>query len=76
MGTLYNGLKREWLRLTAENARLRVVLQSLTEDPPATLDEPDEDWEVIMKMRKIARDALDHDLPTAADVRGILSVDQ
>jgi len=26
MGTLDNGLKREWLRLTAENARLRAAL--------------------------------------------------
>jgi hypothetical protein len=31
---------------------------SLTEDPPATLDEPDPDWEVIIKMRNIAREAL------------------
>jgi hypothetical protein len=27
-------------------------------DPPATLDEPDTDAEVIIKMRAIARDAL------------------
>lgn len=29
MGTLDNGLKREWLRLTAENARLRGALQRI-----------------------------------------------
>jgi len=29
MGTLDNGLKREWLRLTAENARLRQALQKI-----------------------------------------------
>jgi hypothetical protein len=28
MGTLDNGLKREWLRLTAENARLLLALAS------------------------------------------------
>ncbi len=42
-----------------EIERLRAALLSLTEDPPATLDEPDEDWEVIVKMRAIARAALD-----------------
>jgi hypothetical protein len=42
-----------------EIERLRAVLESLTEDPPSTLDEPDEDWEVIIKMRAIARAALD-----------------
>jgi hypothetical protein len=34
------------------------ALQSLTKDPPSTLDEPDEDWEVVVKMRRIARAAL------------------
>lgn len=41
-----------------EIERLRAALESLTEDPPSTLDEPDEDWEVIVKMRAIARAAL------------------
>lgn len=41
-----------------EIGRLREALESLTEDPPATLDEPDQDWEVIIKMRNIAREAL------------------
>lgn len=41
-----------------EIERLRAALKSLTEDPPATLDEPDEDYEVIWKMRAIAREAL------------------
>jgi hypothetical protein len=39
--------------------RLRAVLESLTKDPPPTLDEPDTDAEVIIKMRQIAREALD-----------------
>lgn len=29
MGTLENGLKREWLRLTAENARLSTALRAI-----------------------------------------------
>jgi hypothetical protein len=41
-----------------EIERLRKALESLTEDPPSTLDEPDQDYEVIIKMRAIARDAL------------------
>lgn len=41
-----------------EIEHLREALESLTEDPPATLDEPDPDWEVIIKMRNIAREAL------------------
>jgi hypothetical protein len=48
-------------KLTAQTIqvnRLRSVLESLTRDPPATLDEPDTDAEVIQKMRTIARDAL------------------
>lgn len=45
--------------LLDEIMRLRAVLESLTKDPPSTLArEPDEDWEVIVKMRKIASDAL------------------
>jgi hypothetical protein len=44
--------------LKADIARLRAALESLTKDPPATLDEPDEDWEVVVKMRAIAREAL------------------
>lgn len=46
------------LRQAKEMGRLRAALESLTEDPPATLDEPDPDWEVIIKMRNIAREAL------------------
>lgn len=56
--------------------RLRAALESLTVDPPPTLDEPDEDWEVVVKMRAIAREALDAGLPTAEDVRGILCPEQ
>lgn len=44
--------------LQAEIARLRAALESLTKDPPATLDEPDTDAEVIIKMRAIARATL------------------
>lgn len=52
------------LKARAEQAEravdvLEAALKSLTEDPPATLDEPDEDWEVIVKMRAIARAALE-----------------
>lgn len=43
---------------TLEIERLRAVLESLTKDPPATLDEPDPDFAVIAKMRAIARAAL------------------
>jgi hypothetical protein len=56
--------------------RLRAALELLTQELPEeyhTLDEPDEDWEVVVKMRAIAREALDYGLPTAEDVRGILS---
>jgi len=48
-------------RLEEANDRieaLEAALESLTEDPPATLDEPDTDYEVIQKMRAIARAAL------------------
>lgn len=45
-------------RAADEIARLRAALESLTKDPPATLDEPAADWEVITKMRAIARAAL------------------
>lgn len=38
--------------------RLRGVLESLTKDPPPTLDEPDTGAEVVIKMREIAREAL------------------
>jgi hypothetical protein len=48
------------LCLAAEVNRLRIALESLTTDPPPTLDEPDEDWEVVVKMRAIAQAALDH----------------
>lgn len=43
-----------------ENQRLRAALESLTSDPPSTLDEPDEDWQVIVKMRAVAHAALAH----------------
>jgi hypothetical protein len=49
----------EKAKLRAEIERLRAVLQSLTTDPPATLDEPDTDAEVIIKMRETARRALE-----------------
>lgn len=44
MGTLDNGLKREWLRLTDENARLRTALEKvkqlvLTNRTHSVLDE-------------------------------------
>jgi len=43
-----------------EIERLRATLESLTKDPPSTLArEPDTDDEVIIKMRAIARAALE-----------------
>jgi len=43
-----------------EIERLRTALESLTKDPPATFPrEPDTDDEVIIKMRAIARAALE-----------------
>lgn len=51
-------LHRLYVEAHAKAERLRAALESLTKDPPATLDEPDEDWEVIIKMRAIARSAL------------------
>jgi hypothetical protein len=45
--------------MAREIKRLRAALESLTKDPPPNLDEPDEDWEVVVKMRAIAQAALD-----------------
>jgi hypothetical protein len=59
----------------AENERLRAALESLTEDPPATLDEPDADWEVIVKMRAIATAALDNQQERRNLAPGDLSVE-
>ncbi len=55
--TLYFVLK-EPDQAADEIERLREALESILEDPPATLDEPDEDHEVIAKMRAIALRAL------------------
>lgn len=56
---VYAGDRRDkYARLIAAAPDLLAALESLTEDPPATLDEPDEDWEVIIKMRAIAREAI------------------
>jgi hypothetical protein len=55
-------LERELVIAHQARARieaLEAALQKLTEDPPATLDEPDPDFVVINKMRKIALAALD-----------------
>ncbi|MGF6434304.1 hypothetical protein [Bradyrhizobium elkanii] len=38
--------------------RLRKALEKIAKEPPANLDEPDMDWEVVQKMRAIARKAL------------------
>jgi hypothetical protein len=48
------------LCLAAEVNRLRTALERLANDPPANRDEPDMDWEVVVKMRAIAKAALDH----------------
>jgi hypothetical protein len=54
-----------WTRRPAqaqrEIDRLRRALELLADELPEemhTLDEPDEDWEVIVKMRAIAREAI------------------
>lgn len=49
----------EFDRLHAEIGRLREALHYMAKDPPANRDEPDMDWEVIEKMRTVAREALD-----------------
>lgn len=51
-------LTRALDRAADEIERLTAALESLTKDPPATLDEPDTDAEVIKKMRAIALAAL------------------
>lgn len=49
----------KWLRDAADEIeRLRAALGKIAKDPPATLDEPDLDWEVIQKIRAIARAAI------------------
>lgn len=40
---------------------LETALREIVIDPPSTLDEPDQDCEVIRKMREIARAALQRD---------------
>ena len=59
----YSSLATDGVPLYNEAAneieRLRAALESLTKDPPSTLArEHDEDWEVVVKMKQIARDAL------------------
>ncbi len=44
--------------LKERNTKLVAALEAMLDDPCSTLDEPDTDFEVIMKMRKIAREAL------------------
>jgi hypothetical protein len=52
-------MRVERWQLRVEVERLTAELESLTKDLPATLDEPDTDAEVIIKMRAIARRALE-----------------
>jgi len=52
-----NGILARELAVAAIDS-VRGVLEWLLEDPPATLDEPDTDAEVIVKMRAIVRAAL------------------
>jgi hypothetical protein len=44
--------------LRAQLASARKALEKMLVDPPSTLDEPDQDFEVIVKMREIAKAAL------------------
>ncbi len=55
------GVSRVYLEAAREIERLRKALELLADELPEemhTLDEPDEDWEAIVKMRAIAREAL------------------
>lgn len=70
MGTLDNGMKREWLRLTAENARLRSVISFAVED----LESDGGIAYCILKGALEEPEPIsDADLPTAEEVRGILA---
>lgn len=49
-----------WIRRIREDAQEPLIkaLEAMLTDPPTTLDEPDANAEVIIKMRAIARAAL------------------
>lgn len=56
---MQQGYRDQSAHYMIENERLRAAMESLTQDPPATLSrEPDTDAEVIIKMRAIAREVL------------------
>ena len=51
-----------------ENAAARIdaleaALRTLLKEPPSILDDPDTDAQIVIRMRKIARTALDKDAP-------------
>lgn len=52
------GLTEKAARLIAAAPTMLDALRQMLTDPPATLDEPDPDHEVIAKMREIARAAI------------------
>jgi hypothetical protein len=54
----YIRMKERALDAERDRDGLVKALEAMLVDPPATLDEPDTDAEVIIKMRSIARDAL------------------
>lgn len=53
-----NGCQCAQCRLEDAAPELLAALQQMLTDPPATLDEPDADHEVIKKMREIAAAAI------------------
>jgi hypothetical protein len=56
----YDDIEAMVREAASEIERLRAALQSLTHDPPQSLArEPDTDCEVVLKMREIARRALE-----------------
>jgi hypothetical protein len=67
---LKKALAAERGRCETEIERLRAALENITKDPPATLNEPDSNVEVIVKMRAIARAALDEKKPAAGIAPG------
>ena len=47
--------------LEARIEALEAALRRLLQEPPSILDDPDTDAQIVIRMRKIARAALDRD---------------
>ena len=48
--------------LEARIDALEAALRNLLKEPPSILDDPDTDAQIVIRMRKIARAALDKDV--------------